>query len=151
MYHWHIEGHRTYVPLMLTHKPLSGLLVLTPHEKGGFQMRFVLPAMPALAILAAEAATTTTITLLATSATVAKPASRPTAALAVAGLAVGVTHCLYYGVLFAPLFAELGGSGLKPIDFWEMATAVRHSPTYYPLPEQVQRLFPLLGHYGVRL
>ena len=98
---------------MLTHKPLSGLLVLTPHEKGGFQMRFVLPAMPALAILAAEAATTTTITLLATSATVAKPASRPTAALAVAGLAVGVTHCLYYGVLFAPLFAELGGSGLK--------------------------------------
>ena len=130
---------------------IGGMSLLGATCGSGFQMRFVLPATPALAVLVAEAATTKTMTVLTTSATVARPASQPLSTLAAAGLLIGAAHCLYFGVLFAPLYAELGGVGDHPVDVWVLAATARGTTVPYPLPDDIQRALGVLGHFGIQL
>ena len=128
---------------------------------GGFQMRFILPATPPLALLAAEAATSPRAwrsrrwfrAFVRPSLT-----SRPVpsfalflTAIAAASLAVGAMHTLFYGVLFAPLHAELGGVGPEPADVWSMVALAFRSDLPYPPPEELRRTFSVLAHYGVEL
>jgi hypothetical protein len=61
---------------------------------------------------------------------------------------VGAMHCFYYGVLFSPLYAELGGPHGHAI--WTVASLARSSPLPYPMPEDLERALPLLAHYGLR-
>lgn len=132
----------------------------------GFQMRFVLPAMPALSILSAEALSRGCSVfddggesndddeqVRNTRAAVnERRYARFTAICGAVALAVGAAHCLYYGVLFAPLYAEIGGStpsGASAHTIWAAAAAAQGSPLPYPPPEDLQRGFPWLTHYGV--
>ena len=97
-------------------------------------MRFVLPALPALALLTADA-----IVALEDAAPRA-----PVGALAAALVAVGAAHCVYYGVLFAPLHSDVDASLLR------VAAALSTAPLPYPLPPDVAEV--LSGpahHFGV--
>jgi hypothetical protein len=76
-------------------------------------------------------------------------------AAAAALLCIGAMHCFYYGILFAPLFADLGGSSPEsggPYTVWSAANvAMRSAPLSYPMPDELQKGIPLLAHYGIQL
>ena len=60
---------------------------------------------------------------------------------------MGGVHCLYFGVMFSPLIAEIGYGH----SIWSAASLVRQSSMQYPLPDELQASIPLLGHYGIKL
>ena len=72
-------------------------------------------------------------------------------AVATACLAVGAAHCLFYGILFAPLFAEIGGVGDLPHTVWTAAALARDLALPYPPPSGLEESLRHLGHYGVSI
>jgi len=110
-----------------------GMSALGALGGAGFQMRFVLPATPALSVLSAK-------TIIGFQRRGPGRSSSSVLVLcAVTALSAGAMHCLYNGILFAPLRADIGGAG------WATAFAEGASPLSYP-PTSKSR--PLVAHYG---
>ena len=141
-----------------------GGLTLVGVLGGGFQGRFMLPIIPASSILAAycvhrsshrsHASAFSPIGTNTVTSSAGRGAGVGTAGVGAAAvqvllavtLAYGALHCLYYGVLFSNMYADLDVSMLK-------ALSKLLSAPYSPMGSQqsMQEMFKFLGHFGVHL
>eukprot|EP00605_Chrysophyceae_sp_TOSAG23-4_P000995 GSChrysophyteH1.ASY1.ANO1.1096.1 assembled CDS len=123
--------------------PLSFLVgcTLVGVAGGGYQSRFILPIIPATSILAAR------IIHRASSLRAGYNAlSAATHVLVSLALAYCAMHCLYYGMMFPNLYADLDKS----------VVSILYSTLgsfYHPIstPESMNDMLKFLGHYGVHL
>jgi len=61
-------------------------------------------------------------------------------------LAIAAAHSLLFGLLFAPLAADIGTPHQS---LWAAVLAARQTPLPYPPPASLQDAWELLEHYGV--
>lgn len=99
----------------------------------GYQTRFLLPCLPATAILGA----------LAISSNLESPI---VVAFSAVALAYSAIHCFYYGVLFAPLHADLG------LSVFEIILVILRADGFQPLwqKDQFKVILEWLVQYGCK-
>jgi len=68
------------------------------------------------------------------------------APLAAIFLAIAAAHCLLFGLLFAPLAADIG---MPHQSLWGAVMVARETPLPYPPPATLQDAWKLLEHYGI--
>jgi len=67
---------------------------------------------------------------------------------AAALLAVAAAHSLLFGLLFAPLAADIG---TPQNALWASVVAARRAPLPYPPPVSLQSAWELFEHYGIQI
>ena len=123
--------------LVLSSWPLSYLLGLTLVGclGGGFQLRFLTPILPACAVLSAAVVVRFT----------SQPKTVHIPAICSLLLSWSALHCLYFGVLFAPLFADLDFS------VFGILADILSSQYYHPTSkEEMISTFKFMAHFGLK-
>jgi len=108
---------------------------------GGFQARFMLPILPATSILAARCVHRASSIRHGNSTSLAG-----VHVLTVVALAYSSMHCLFYGMLFTNLYADLD------LSMFSVLSKILAEP-YVPVssPQVMQELLKFMAHFGLHL
>jgi len=108
---------------------------------GGFQARFMLPILPATSVLAARCVHRASSIRHGNSTSLAG-----VQVLTAVALAYSSMHCLYYGMLFTNLYADLD------VSMFSVLSEILSRP-YSPVssPQVMQELLKFMAHFGLHL
>jgi hypothetical protein len=121
--------------LILSVWPLAFLVALTllGFSGAGYQLRFLAPTLPALSVIAGQCISTYSVR---------GSSLVPVVAAVLTGYSA--MHCLYYGVMFSPMYADLDGSVASVV--FSLLT----SPSYAPQDQyEMQNIFKYLAYHGL--
>lgn len=118
----------SYLTLLFWPMGFLGGLTMVGIFGGGYQTRFLLPALPALALLSA-------IELL---------RSRWAAAISPFLISIGAIHLVFYGILFYPLFCDFD------FNLFEIILCTLSYPQYFPANEEsFSNILKYMRHFGL--